>query len=220
VPKDLDRIVTLDELGPGERGEPFLPVRTLKLVNHYADGTSSREYLCDVVVPRWVDAVAVVLYHRDGDRVRVGLKECLRPCIYVRRTLDLPFPDRERSPIVLELVAGRLEPDDTGWEGVVRRTVEEAMEEAGFAVDPSAVRRLGPPYFSTPGMSPEKIYMTSVEVDPARAREVEGDGSPMEDVGRVRFVELRDALGMCRSGEIEDAKTEIGLLRLKEQLGV
>ena len=54
---------------------------------------------------------------------------------------------------------------------------------------------------------------------PARQKARHGDGSPMEEVGAVRFVDLEEALAMCRSGAIEDAKTEIGLRRLKEHTG-
>jgi ADP-ribose pyrophosphatase len=45
------------------------------------------------------------------------------------------------------------------------------------------------------------------------------DGSVLEQLGAVIDVSLRDALAACRNGEIEDAKTEIGLRRLAEILG-
>jgi 8-oxo-dGTP pyrophosphatase MutT (NUDIX family) len=216
--RELDRVEVLGRLPAEERTEPFLPVVTHRLRNHYTDGTDSGEYLCEVVLPRWVDAVAVLLYCREGGRVRVALKECLRPAVYCRRDLDLPVPDPDRSPFLLEIVAGRLEPGDRGWEGIARRAAEEALEEAGFEVAPASVRELGPGYFTTPGTCPERVYTVAAEVDPSARRPVRGDGSPMEEVGAVRFVDLDEAVALCRSGAIEDAKTEIALLRFRESL--
>jgi ADP-ribose pyrophosphatase len=216
--KKLDHIEHLGDVPPVERGEPFLRVVTLRLRNHYKDAAPSPPYLCDVMLPRWVDAVAAVLYTREDDGVRVGLKECLRPAVFVRRELDLPAPEPNRSPFVLEVVAGRLEPGDDGAEGIARRVVEEAREEAGLVVDPAGVRLLGSPVFTSPGTCPEKLYVAAVEVDPARRVPVAGDGSPMEETGAFGFVPLDEAIAMCRSGAIEDAKTEIALLRFRETL--
>jgi hypothetical protein len=47
----------------------------------------------------------------------------------------------------------------------------------------------------------------------------EGDGSAMEQDQRVLVLDLVDAIESCRRGEIPDMKTEIGLLRLCDQIG-
>ena len=40
----------------------------------------------------------------------------------------------------------------------------------------------------------------------------------MEEFGCLFELDLRDAIGRCRSGEIPDMKTEIALLRLADHL--
>jgi len=49
--------------------------------------------------------------------------------------------------------------------------------------------------------------------------EATGDGSVMEEAGRVVVRELGAAIEQCRTGEIPDMKTEVALLRLADHLG-
>jgi hypothetical protein len=65
----------------------------------------------------------------------------------------------------------------------------------------------------------EKIHYRALTVDPREGMEPEGDGHPLEEVGDFQFYELSQAISWCRSGQIEDAKTEIGLYRLANYLG-
>jgi ADP-ribose pyrophosphatase len=67
-------------------------------------------------------------------------------------------------------------------------------------------------------MAPECFHLFEAEVDPSAAVPPEGDGSPMEEGCVLRFVPLSEALAMCDRSEIEDAKTEILLHRLKARL--
>ena len=78
---------------------------------------------------------------------------------------------------------------------------------------------LGSGVFSSPGVDSEKIYLRAVEVSPLRQKPFYGDGSPMEEGAQLIFLELTDALKKCHSGEIEDAKTELGIRRLATLLG-
>ena len=66
--------------------------------------------------------------------------------------------------------------------------------------------------------SRERHYYFEVEVEPAARAEPSHDGSPLEHFGAVIALELEHALSLCRSGEIRDSKTELGLRRLKEKL--
>jgi ADP-ribose pyrophosphatase len=198
----------------------FLQVRRLLLRNVYADGTRSAPYACDVMSRRHVDAVAVVLFHVDGSRrVRVVLKEGLRPAVWLRRTKAIEH--REERPIlrVVEIAAGMLEARDAGPGGIERRAAAEAAEETGHEVDAAAVVPLGGPMFASPGVTDERVHFRAVEVAPDDARRGQGDGSPMEEGSRPVVLDLDEAIARCRSGEVPDMKTEVALLRLCDAIG-
>jgi hypothetical protein len=197
----------------------FLRLLTLRVKNHYDDDSTSREYDCDLVVAPGVDAVAVVLFYRDGGKVFVGVIDCVRPAVAVRRDLPLVQPDERTYTTVTEVVAGRFEEEDSGDGGIERRAAIEALEEAGFLVRPEDAIVLGGGLFSSPGQSPEKFWVRAFEVDPEERRRAEGDGSPMETLVPMRFIELRQAIEQCAAGRIEDTKTEIGFRRLADHLG-
>jgi len=201
------------------RPDRFLRLETLRVRNHYTDGTASREYPCDVVLAPGLDAVAVILFTRREGRVDVGLSECIRPPVALRRDLPLVQPDSREYLSVTEVVAGRLEGSDVGEGGIARRAAIEAHEEAGFPVEPADAIRLGGGLFSSPGQTPEKIHFYAFEVDPATKETPLGDGSPMEGCDTFRFIELAEAIGLCVRGEIEDPKAEIGFRRLADHLG-
>jgi ADP-ribose pyrophosphatase len=98
------------------------------------------------------------------------------------------------------------------------RAAAEVHEEAGFAVDPAAVILRGAGMLPSPGCMVEKFYFTAVEVDPASQLPLAGDGSPMEEGARTRWLPLDDAIAACTRGEISDLKTELALRRLREAL--
>ncbi len=215
--------VVADRTGQSRCDEGFLRVKRLTLRNTYTDGTTSPPYPCDIVSRRSVDAVAVVLWHREPDgRVLVHYRESTRPPLWLRRDKQDELPHKDSRPYdrIGEIVAGVLEPGDDGLAGVLRRGAIEAKEEAGYDVDTDHVHDLGlHGFFPSPGVTDEKVYLVSAEVDPARRGTAEGDGSVMEQGSRLVTRELKDAIRACRDGEVPDAKTELGLLRLADQLG-
>lgn len=219
--KKLARIeVVADRTAQSRCDEGFLRMRRLRLKNHYADGSTSRDYACDIVSRPGADAVAVVLWHREGEKILVHLRLGTRAAVYLRREKkgELVQPDERTYDTLEELVAGVLERDDTGPEGIQRRGALEAHEEAGFAIEASSVRLLGAGFFPTPGVTDEKVFLAEASVDPAKKGAAEGDGSVMEEGASTVVRELREAIAACRRGEIVDAKTEIGLLRLADAL--
>jgi ADP-ribose pyrophosphatase len=218
----MDKIVDIEVLSDDIVGREggFLAIRRLRLQNRRADGSLSEPYLCDFLSrPYGVDAVVVALYHRAADGVRVLLRECLRPPLALGRAPEqLPVPDRRKYLLFTELVAGIIEREDVGLEGVKHRAAAEAMEEAGFRIDPGQVMPLGD-VFPSPGAMAEKFWLTAAEVaDPADHLPMKGDGSPMEEGGSIRWVLLDDAIAACVRGDIEDAKTELALRRLRDRL--
>jgi ADP-ribose diphosphatase len=102
--------------------------------------------------------------------------------------------------------------------GVVRAARRELQEELGFEVAVEALSPLGHSTFPAPGFVAERHFFFEVRVDPGARREPENDGSPLEHFGVVIELPLEEALELCRSGAIEDAKTELGLRRLREKL--
>lgn len=203
--------------------EGFLRLRRLELRNHYADGSTSAAYACDIVSRPNVDAVTVLLYQRVTDkRVLVGLREGLRPPIFLRRyKTDLPYKDETPIDLMLETVAGILEIEDANLDqalGVARRASCECLEEAGLVVPPENILELGAASFPSPGVADEMVYFRAAEVDFNAASEAGGDGSVMEEVGGLVVLELGDALARCRAGTICDMKTEIALARLRDLL--
>jgi ADP-ribose pyrophosphatase len=82
----------------------------------------------------------------------------------------------------------------------------------------SALRTLGNSTLPAPGVVSERHYYFAVRVDPRQQQQPSLDGSALEQLGVVIDISLADALAACRAGEIEDAKTELGLRRLAELL--
>ena len=197
----------------------FLAIRRMRLVNVRADGTRSAPYLCDFMVrPKGLDAIVVAVYRRAGTGIEVLLRDGLRiPLAVGRRPEDTPIPDDKRYLFFREVVAGIVEVEDRGESGVRRRAALEVAEEAGFDVDPDAVILLGAGTFPSPGAMAERFWLAAVEAT-GEASEPAGDGSPMEEGARTLWMDLDHAIAACVRGDIEDAKTELVLRRLREHL--
>jgi ADP-ribose pyrophosphatase len=199
----------------------FLALRRMRMRNRRDDGTLSERYCCDFVVrPYGLDAIVVAVWARRPDGgVDVLLRAGMRPALWFGRDpARLPLPDPQTYAQLTELVAGIIEEDDRGEAGLRHRAAAEVLEEAGFTVDPAAIRLLGAGSFPSPGSMPEKFHFAAVEVDPATQAAQEGDGSPMEEGAVTRWLDLEAAIAACVAGELEDAKTELGLRRLRETL--
>ena len=212
----------IEEDGTVGREGGFLAVRRLRLRNVRDDGTRSRTYVCDFLVrPKGVDAVVVAVYHRSAAGTQVLLREGLRPVLANgREPATLPIPDARPYLTFTEVVAGIIEADDRGEDGVRRRAAIEVEEESGFTVSADDVVFLGAGSFPSPGSMPEKFWLTAVEVPgPHAQRPAEGDGSPMEEGSAIRWMDLDEAIAACVDGHIEDVKTELALRRLKDRLG-
>lgn len=203
--------------------EGFLHVRRLRARNRREDGTASPEYPIDVIERPTQDAVAVVLFARGGAGVEVLLRRGIRPAAYFRRNHEPALPE-PRYLLIEELVAGVLEPGEQGLAALQGRAAAEVREEAGLSVPPERFERLGGPFFMLPGIASEKIHLLAAEVlrgDEAGPFEApgHGDGSPLEEGAELLWRPLAAAIAACEAGEIEDAKTGIGLRRLAVRIG-
>jgi ADP-ribose pyrophosphatase len=197
--------------------EGFLRVRRLRCRNRRADGTSSPVYRVDVVDRPRLDAVAVLVYRRGASGLEVLTRMNLRPAAYFRKdnrdamTVADPVPGYLR---VEEIVAGLLEPEDKGEEGLKRRAAEEVREEAGYTVKPEDIQLLGGAFFLAPGILSEKVFPAAVDVTGMEPVEAEGDGTPLEEGSQLHWRPIQEVLEACRRGDIPDAKTEVALTRL------
>ncbi len=198
----------------------FLTLRRLRLRNLRRDGSRSREWVCDFVErPRGVDAVVVVLWRRGaGGAAEVLLRDGLRPSLaWGRDPARLPVPDGRAHFFFTETVAGIIEEGERGEAAIRARAADEAFEEAGYRVDPAAVRFLGAPTFPSSGMTAEKFWLCAVEVS-GDAAPPPGDGSPMEEGAQTRWVPLDEVIAASVRGDLEDAKTELAARRLRDSL--
>lgn len=188
--------------------EGFLQVRRLRVKNRRADGSVSSTYRVDVVDRPKLDAVSVLVWRKAAGGGREFLtRQNLRPAAYFRPAANAPQLFCE------EIVAGLLEPGDDGEAGLKARCAAEVLEEAGFAVKAEDVVLLGAGFFVAPGILSEKIFPAACDVTGLAQTVPEGDGSPMEEGGKLRWRTAEGLFDAFASGEIQDAKTEISLQR-------
>jgi ADP-ribose pyrophosphatase len=197
--------------------EGFLRVQRLRCRNLRLDGSRSGVYRVDVVDRPKLDAVAVILFRQGESGLEVMTRQNLRPAAYFRAGKATTVPDGQSHLWVEEIVAGLLEPEDRGEAGLRHRAAEEAREEGGIAVSPDEVLLLGAPFFLAPGILSEKVFPTAVDVTGKDQGAPQGDGSPLEEGGKVRWWAARELLAACRDGRVQDAKTELALVRLLER---
>jgi ADP-ribose pyrophosphatase len=183
---------------------------------HYPDGSQSAPFVYDQVVRRNLDAVVMAAHFVDAAGVRhVFLRSALRPPVYFRGQEPGEAPGRRGQ--LWEVPAGLVEADEESPEGRARGAARELHEELGVQVAPEALRALGPNLYPSPGVIAERFFFFEAVVDPGTFVEPALDGSALERFGKVISLPLDDALAHCRSGEIEDVKTEVILRRLRER---
>tara|TARA_Y100000590_G_scaffold467012_1_gene644325 strand:- start:1339 stop:2100 length:762 start_codon:yes stop_codon:yes gene_type:complete len=218
----LDSIeIVEDRTSQSSCDEGFLRLSRLRLKNLYSDGSTSRVYSCDIASRESSDAVVAVLYQKNEKRkINVILRESLRPPIYLRKFKVFEQADTKDYKHLLEVVAGVIELGDGAFTRTfATRASKEAEEEVGCLIAPDDFHSLGGESFPSPGISDEKLYFCFGHAQNFMSDPPPGDGGPMEEVGRVVFVELRQAIERCRRAEIPDMKTEVALLRLADALG-
>jgi ADP-ribose pyrophosphatase len=176
----------------------FLRIERLRLT---VSGSTPFNY--DVVTRKALDAVVIAAHFRVGGKVQVMLRSALRPPVWWRE---------RGSPMVWELPAGLVEPNESPREAAAR----ELFEEVGARVEPATLEPLGPPMLPAPGMIAEVQAFFHVAIDPHVLTVPEGDSSALENASTLYACALDEALALCASGAIRDLKTELGLRRLAE----
>ncbi len=212
-------IVTLqvvqDRSPPAPPG--FLRLVRRSMVAIDVQGRASTPFEYDEVDRKALDAVIIAAHYVDGaGRRRVYLRSAARPPVLLRDAHRNAKSAYVRVNGLWELPAGLVEPDELTVEGIVRCAQRELKEELGFDAPVTSILPLGPSTFPCPGVIGERHYYLQVGVDPDLRQDPTLDGSAIERLGAVHDVALDDAIGWCREGYLEDAKTELGLRRLAE----
>lgn len=214
------RVSFVTEAAPPVTERGFVYVRKLEMRATFANGEVSDPFTYDVCGRNKLDAVVVVPHYLDHTgRRMVVLRSALRPPAAVRPREAWPLPEKASLGEMWEVPAGLVEENERSADGLKSSAARELMEEAGFDVQLSSVKSLGPSTFPTPGLIGERHFFFHVEVDPRTRVTPPEDGSILEKQASVIDVSLTDALAACRAGEIEDAKTELALRRLAEMVG-
>ncbi len=210
------RLETVEDRSPPDSGG-FLRLVRRRYLAHYPDGETSAPFNYDEVDRPAIDAVVVLAHFRaeDGTK-RVYLRSAVRPPMVMRDRSRSPVEELETLGCAWELPAGLVESDEQTEAGLRTGAKRELLEELGFDVAEADLQALGPSTFPAPGICAERHFFFHVGVEPTKRREPENDGSPLEHGGAVIDVALEQALDACRAGQLEDAKTELGLRRFAE----
>lgn len=197
--------------------EGFIRLRRQTLRARFADGSLSAPFPYDEVQRSALDAVVVVPHfrHEDGND-HVFLRTALRPPVALRSPDVWPVPERPSLGYLWEVPAGLVEHDERSEPGLRQCAARELAEEVGFLLPPEAMVPLGPPNFPAPSLIGERHFFFHCVVVPAACTTPMGDGSALEAIATVVSIPLDHAIELIRLGEIEDAKTEIALRRLRE----
>jgi ADP-ribose pyrophosphatase len=212
---DLD-LELLEDVSPAAP-PGFLTLVRRRLRVRFADGSHSAPFIYDAVDRRAIDAVVLAAHFESAGEHWVYLRSALRPPLFFRDPARSPTGRRESGGL-WELPAGLIEPGEQTAAGIARAGSRELLEELGFAALEADFQTLGPSTVPCGGVIGERHFFLSIEVDPATRAEPSLDGSALEQGARVIAVTLRHALELCRSGLIEDSKTELGVRRLSERL--
>ena len=200
--------VELLEEGTAYRG--FFQIRTLKFRHRLYRGGWSDTVSRELFMRH--DAVGVLLY--DPQRDAVALIEQIRVGV-----LGSEVAAREnRTPWMLELVAGLIDKDETPQQVGER----ESLEEAGATVD--ALEPIAQ-YYSSPGGSNEYFYLFAGRADLSNVEGIYGLDHENEDI-RAFVIPVAELWGMLERGELLNAHTLIAVqwlrlhhARLREQWG-
>jgi ADP-ribose pyrophosphatase len=179
-------------------------------------GQTSAPFVYDEVDRTAIDAVVIAVHYVLGGTRHVYLRSAARPPVLLRAPERNVSRDYFTRNGLWELPAGLVEPEEFTQAGLVRCAQRELKEELGFDVGIERLQPLGPSTYPCPGVIGERHYFFHVAVDPAERREPTLDGSPLELLGAIIDVPIDEALRWCATGQLEDAKTELGLRRLAE----
>jgi len=155
-----------------------------------ADGSDNIQYSRFRLVRP--DAVAVILYNEDEDKV------------YLVRQHRYPIHDRIDGD-VLELAAGKIDKGEDPKAAAIR----EVEEEIGFKIQDGKIGLLNE-FFASPGYSSEKIYLFYATVKISDRVNAGGGVAGEHENISVESFGVSEFFDMVANGDIVDSKTLIG----------
>lgn len=142
------------------------------------------------------------VYHR-GDVVAVMLFDSTKGLLLtnqIRPGILYNEPHRMNS---FEIIAGMCE-EGMSFEEVAKK---EALEEAGYDINPNKLFT----FYSSPGAYTERVHLYFAHITD-KDKVADGGGSESEnEYIDTFFVDVDDALEMINAGQIDDAKTIVGI---------
>jgi 8-oxo-dGTP pyrophosphatase MutT (NUDIX family) len=165
-----------------------------------------------------MDSVAIIPFLREDGRILIVVKAGFRPALFLRGLQNAPGEGAHSRSLTVEAVAGSLESGEITRQQIRTRGVRELREETGYLARPGDLFALGAGFFPSHGQCTERIHLFGVALSGKAKVPSRGDGSVNEANSWTLMIEAHDLLRRCHSGEIEDPKLEIGVLRLLHSL--
>lgn len=204
---DLSDVELVDD---AEGYQGFFQIRRLTLKHRLFAGEMSKPINRELFVRH--DAVGMLLFDPKLDAI------CLVEQFRVGAFGHIQSRGLDRSPWVLELVAGLIDKDEAPAEVAERESEEEAGAQV-LAVEPIAE------YYSSPGGSSEYFYLYCGKSDLSQVGGIHGLEEESEDI-RAHVFSCEEAWQLLEQNKINNAHTLIALQwlqrhhdRLLEQWG-
>ena len=187
-------------------------------------GAAAAVFIYDEVKRQSIDAAIVAAYFRFAEKYWVLLRSATRPPVEFREQ-DLSLQSESIEELghrgLWEVPAGLIDKSLVGSEEPRVAARRELYEETGFELEVEELMSLGAAGYPCPGVIAEKQYFFSARIDEKHERKIMPlDGSPLESVGEVIALPLKQALLAIEAGLLQDLKSEVALTRLARFLGV
>lgn len=167
-------------------------VKILESRIFYNFNNKDQEIVREVILEH--SSVAIILYNKEKDTT-ILVKQ-FRPAVHFKN----------QDPYMIELVAGRIDEDNSKKNIIIK----EVKEEAGYEIkDVQFLKR----FFSSPGANTEFVYLYLGYISD-KNKISDGGGDENENI-EVIEIPFYDAYEMVKSNEILDGKTILGLELLK-----
>ena len=183
----------VDIVGNKRSFDGFFAIDTLTLRHKRFDGRWTGEFTRELFERG--EAVCVLLYDPDKD------------CVVLAEQFRIGSLADERSPWLLELVAGMVEPGES-YEDVAARETEEEAGCAFYKLIPICN------YWVSPGGTSERVQLYCGLINSEGVGGTHGLEEENEDI-RLHTLSFEQAYGAVESGEINNAATIMALQWLK-----